>query len=118
MKNEISNSDDVIDSRDVIARIEELREMVQDETADAEEVEELKMLEALAEDCEGSPDWQYGETLIRRSYFTGYMDDMIEDCYEMPKNIPAFMTITLDYDMLEQDYMSVDFDGVEYLIRA
>ena len=41
---------------------------------------------------------------------------MVADCYAMPE-LPSFMTVTLDYDALEQDYTSVDFDGVEYLIR-
>jgi len=44
------------------------------------------------------------------------MDDMIEDCYELPK-LPSFMTVVLDYVALRMDYTAIDFDGVTYLIR-
>ena len=129
----ISNLDDVIDSRDVIERIEELEsiqaELVQQLSDgliseadmlifDKEQGKELDMLRALADEAsQYSNDWEYGETLIHRDYFEKYMDEMVEECYEIPKNLPYWMSITLDYDALEQDYASVDFDGQEYLIR-
>ena len=129
----ISNHDNVIDSRDVIERIEELEsiqaELVQQLSDgliseadmlifDKEQGKELDMLRALADECiDLAADWEYGETLIRRDHFEKYMDEMVDDCYEIPKNLPYWMSITLDYDALEQDYASVDFDGQEYLIR-
>jgi hypothetical protein len=78
-----SNSDDVIDSRDVIARIEYLRDWIAaagegDDLDDAKA--ELAALEALESEAEGhASDWRYGETLIRDSYFEEYMDEMLED---------------------------------------
>jgi len=136
----ISNREDVMDSRDIIERIEELRDTIESDSGkdcgdfggdhgwleyaltcddvDREEVEELKSLKCVAEQAaDYAPDWDYGSTLIRESYFEEYMDDMIADCYEMPKDMPAFMTITLDYVALRMDYTAVDFDGVIYLIR-
>lgn len=105
----ISNTDNTIDSRDIIARIKELED----------DAEELRILTELAEECETlASDWQYGETLIHRDYFETYMDEMIEDCYTLPKDMPSWMSIKLDYVALEQDYSSVDFDGQEYLIRS
>lgn len=141
----ISNNDDVIDSRDVIARIEELKDELGlsegdfDEhgvnlrnsfNADPEKADlyaELKALEALAEEAEQySSDWTHGETLIRRSYFVDYISEIISDCYELPKELTSgiwpYRHIKIDYeaaaDEAEQDYTSVDFDGVEYLIRS
>ena len=115
----IDNSQDVIDSLDIIERIEELRRMEVGDNMSEDETSELATLETLSNECSGySSDWEYGETLIRRSYFEQYMDEMVADCYEMPKDLPSFMTITLDYYALEQDYASVDYDGVEYLIRS
>lgn len=109
-----TNTDDVIDSRDIIKRIEELESDHQED-----EAEELATLKALAVECEKySSDWEYGETLIHRNYFKEYMDEMIEDCYELPRNIPYWISITIDYDALEQDYTTIDFDGEEYLIRC
>ena len=119
MTTTISNMDDVIDSRDVIARIEELTNECESVGLDYDDYMELETLTDLAEECEDyASDWTYGETLIRRSYFEDYMDEMVEDCYTLPKDMPSWMSIKLDYDALEQDYTSVDFDGVEYLIRS
>ena len=124
MHNTISNMDDTIDSRDIIERIAELQaalDGVDAETmtqAEVEDAEELRTLLALQEEAEGySPDWEYGSQLIRRSYFEQAMDEMVADCYTLPKDMPFWMSIKLDYDALEQDYTSVDFDGEEYLIR-
>jgi len=139
----IDNMQDVIDSRGIIARIEELEserdtakeyceengilsQVMEDNTEQfltdefsEDNYRELATLKALAEECaDYSSDWEYGEQLIRRSYFKDYMDQMVEDCYTLPEDMPHWMTITLDYDALEQDYSSVDYDGVEYLIRS
>lgn len=109
-----TNTDSTIDSRDIIERIEEL----ENNGCDFDEHEELETLKALAEECEDyAPDWTYGTTLIHRDHFKQYMDEFIQDCYEIPKDLPSFMIITVDYVALEEDYTSVDFDGQEYLIR-
>lgn len=136
-----NNTDDLIDSRDVIARIEELEneqaELVQKlsdgEITEAEMVafdedkgHDLDALRELAALAESSPDWIYGETLIRASYFVQYITDLIDDCYDLPKELTSgnwpYRHITIDFEAAakeaEQDYISVDFDGVEYLIRA
>lgn len=158
MKNAPANTDDVIDSRDIIARIEELESDLQavheQETengktnldfeewllavrADASsahchennaDVEELQELRQLAADGESSPDWEYGETLIREDYFTSYIEELIGDCYEMPKEMRdnsggwPWRHLTMDYgaaaEEAKADYMEVTFFGVVYLIRA
>lgn len=83
------------------------------------DAEELRILTELADECaDYASDWNHGESLIRRSYFEAYMDEMVADCYTMPKDIPSWMSIVLDYVALEQDYAIVYFDGVEYLIRS
>jgi hypothetical protein len=128
----ISNTDDVIDSRDVIARIEEVRDLLDlgsvtftnDERRDA--ALELAALEKLAEEASGSPDWNYGETLIRESYFTDYIEQLIGDCYEMPRELSSgewpWRHVTVDYEAAAEeakaDYIECDFDGETYLIRG
>lgn len=90
---------------------------------DDDETEELETLEKILEELKGyggDEKWQgdwYPVTLIRESNFEEYMDDMISDCYEIPKDLPSFMIITLDYVALQQDYPSVEFDGVTYWYR-
>lgn len=116
MARDISNRDDVIDSRDVIERLEEL-----DGSDEPEEVEEREALEKLAEEAEGSPDWTYGETLIRDSYFEDYARELAEDS-GMIKGDESWPLNCIDWeraaDELKADYFSVDFDGVEYWIRS
>lgn len=159
----MDNTEDTINSRDIIDRIDDLTSdrdaLVEDvETCRAELVEaqnqrvgdvdahqaltsalaameawsesddgkELAILKALAEEGESSPDWLYGETLIRESYFTDYTEQLIDDCYELPKELTSgdwpYRHITVDYEAaaneLKSDYMELDFDGVTYLIRA
>jgi hypothetical protein len=126
----IMNDQDIIDSRDIIDRIEELKELIEGEGCEDACTEyklELAMLEDLADQGQSeSSDWIHGETLIRRSYFVDYTEELINDCYEMPKQMHSgdwpFRHMTIDYEAaakeLEQDYSSIDFDGVEYLIRS
>ena len=137
----LNNTDDVIDSRDVIARIEELEaeqaELVQQlsdgEITEAEMIafdedkgHDLDALRELAALGECSPDWIHGEQLIRATYFVQYITELIDDCYDLPKELTSgdwpYRHITIDFEAAakeaEQDYNSVDFDGVEYLIRA
>lgn len=157
MKDAPSNSDNVLDSRDIITRIEELqqeREVLTDavaerrDTVDAieegreekdeaidalteaedvlkvwedEEGRELKALTDLQDEASGSPDWTYGETLIRDSYFQDYAMELAEDIGAIDKNA-SWPNTYIDWDAaadaLKQDYTSVDFDGVEYWIRS
>lgn len=122
MPNRIPTStDDVIDSRDVIAAIEELREERDLDPEAFIEQADLDALEELAEEAEGSPDWQYGETLIRESYFTDYARELAEDIGAIQSDA-QWPNYCIDWERaareLQQDYMSVEFNGVTYFIRA
>src|SRR5215831_14568570 len=118
MSNAISNSDNLIDSRDVIARIEELQagetcdecngsgivtpnvdeEGNQPEDEDCpscqgrgtrvndDDADELKALEALAEEAEGYCDWTGGATLVADSYFERYAEQLAEDIGAIDRN--------------------------------
>lgn len=150
MSREFDNTTDVIDSRYVIDRIEELYDELHDEYSDyvleceeekidggsfedwldledhlRDEKDEYLSLVKLAKQGEDSPDWSYGETLIHEDYFTKYIEDLIDDCYEMPKEMRSgewpWRHITIDYEAAaeeaKQDYFSVNFDGETYWIR-
>lgn len=126
----IDNTQDIIDSRDVIERIEELEadlEGFEDKSGNEYDdlSQELEALKALQEQADSSPDWIHGETLIRRSYFEQYIADLIDDCYDLnitTKNEWPYRHLKLDIEAAaeeaEQDYTEVTFGGVEYLIRA
>jgi hypothetical protein len=116
---EITNSDDIIDSRDVIERIQELEASLAYEY-DEDESAELTPLHALQEKAECAEDWQYGATLIRDSYFTEYARQYAEDLGYTGNKI-GWPFDYIDWDeaatALLQNYNSVDFDGVEYWVR-
>ena len=127
--NELDLTADIIDLRDIIARVEELEseieayaEKMDDWQANADNQEELAALTAILDDLKGNGgdekwrgDW-YPVTLIRESHFNDYMDEMVQDCYNLPE-LPSFMTITLDYKALQMDYTSTEIDGVTYFYR-
>ena len=147
MTTTISNTDDVIDSRDVIARIEELTDIKNDTRVchvceagknappcshcggtgeepngamDDDEAAELKALESLADEASGyAADWKHGETLIRDSYFTEYAMEMLSDIGDLPRNVPWYIEIDEDATAsnVRMDYTSVDFDGETYWVR-
>lgn len=118
MTKELTNTEDIIDSRDIIARIEELESM---EPRDEDEETELKGLKALAEEAEGCADWPYGETLIRDSYFVEYAEQLAEDIGAINRD-STWPNDCIDWDraaeQLQMDYTSVDFDGVIYWLRS
>ena len=137
--------DDIIDSRDVIARIEELREELETAMADQgggcetfeewraavldtgvnepyfEECTELAALQALADEASGyAADWRHGEALIRDSYFKDYAMELAEDIGAINRDA-TWPNTCIDWDQaareLQMDYTAVDFDGVTYWIR-
>lgn len=102
----IDNSQDVMDSRDIIERLDELRTELVDaheSESDANEpdhfddwlaamaandegtlqdaAQELINLQKFADQLEGYGDWEHGESVIREDYFTAYIEQLIDDCY-------------------------------------
>lgn len=138
---ELHNGMDLIDSRDVIARIGYLmseREAVKDaiemmgDTAtsenmtpedwdESEEGEELKALLALTNEAESVGDWIYGATLIRDDYFEEYAQEMAVDMGAIQPQAP-WPTNHIDWDAacdeLKQDYRSVPFGDEVYWVRG
>jgi len=131
MANTIDNSDDTIDSRDVIERIEELESELLNEDGEIDTANEdpdyrdkcgeLGALQALADEASGyASDWKYGETLIRDSYFRDYAEQLADDIGAIDRNA-SWPVNCIDWDQaareLQMDYSAVDFDGVTYWIR-
>lgn len=165
----INNTEDLLDSRDIIERIEELEseqdsyvEEYEEAKEEADELgepterltnainalseywgcnpeevddwvagfrnpadeyngdEELYHLKKLADQLEGYGDWEHGETLIRYDYFTEYVEDLLKDCGDLPKDIPWYIKIDWEETArnIKMDYTEGDFDGVTYYMRA
>lgn len=126
MAKPIDNYEDVIDSRDVIERIAELEALDQAEQQGGECMpddmrDELKALQELArQGANYAPDWEYGEALIRDSYFEEYAQQLAEDC-GMIQEGARWPYTCIDWEQaaseLKVDYTPIDFDGVTYWIR-
>lgn len=128
----ISNSEDIIDSREVIERIKDLTDQRdtfnEDPTENAifeltdDEVKELAALVKLADEAEGyADDWRYGVTLIRETYFETYAREFAEDMHGEAIKNASWPFDSIDWEAaasdLQMDYTSVEFDGVSYWVR-
>ena len=142
---EIYNSMDIIDSRDIIERIDYLVQLQDDfqedneledypgyeeseedskwyEWDESEEGFELNKLQELTNEVQDyAEDWENGCILIRDNYFSEYAEELVKDIGDLPKDIPSYLYNNIDWDGvaedIQQDYTEVDFDGVSYWVR-
>lgn len=126
MTQEISSTDDTIDSRDVIARIEELESIRDDGEFTGVDNDELVLFSALMDGLKGNGeaeqwrgDW-YPSGLIRDSYFTEYAQELAEDIGATP-NEYGWPLMHINWraaaDDLKTDYSTVEFNGATYWYR-
>ena len=144
MSEKISNTEDIIDIRDVIARLEELEEAFNSamenvpdnergnpdnqawkEWEESEEAEELKVLQSLMDNLKGNGgdeqwrgDW-YPLTLIHENYFEDYTEELVTDCGYISRDFPLWIMIDWNEkaENVKVDYFNVDFDGETYWTR-
>lgn len=141
---EITNNEDMLDSRDIFARIEELEEekesMLEDVPEseygnsenekwaaweDSDEFTELQNLSAFMEEFKGyggdeqwRGDW-YPVTIIRDSYFEEYTEELLTDIGYISRDFPSWIAIDWKKTAanVQEDYTSAEFDGVTYWAR-
>jgi len=126
-----------LDTRDLQARLEELeseREDFQNTVNDAEEGEEkqtaqeeldswegdnLEELEALRELKDEVSEWDDGNTLIPEEDWIDYVQELLIDTGDLPRNIPWYIEIDWDRtaENIAQDYGTVDYLGTTYYYR-
>lgn len=110
----VDNTEDILDSRDVIERIAELE--AQDDL-DEDESAELVVLRAFADEGESIDAWTHGVTLVRDSYFEEYARDLASDLGVIHER-NQWPATCIDWERaaseLQQDYTPIDFDGVTY----
>lgn len=131
---EITNTDDMIDVRDVIARVEHLRalrtpgpvDLGDDNETDQDTLfAELRGLEKLLADLAGEggdSEWEgdwYPVGLIADDYFVEAMRELCLETSDLPQDIPTYIVIDWEAtaENLRVDYSSVEFDGVTYWYR-
>ena len=121
-----SKQDNVIDSREIIERIEELREELDETPTPAGKDElyaELRALEELDSDGRNtSAEWEHGVTLINDSYFVEYAQELAEDIGAIGRGgDTSWPMYCIDWDWaareLQHDYWPVEFDGQTFWFR-
>lgn len=115
------NGESVIDSREVIALIEELRDIPVTRRTD-DEHDELINLVRLAHDGErASDEWTHGVALVRDSYFVDYARQYAEEIGALSGS-ESWPHNCIDWEYaaseLQSNYTSIDFDGVIYWMRV
>lgn len=129
---EITNSEDFIDVRDVIARFEELETELADAHEDSEVDDvldirtEFALLAELLDDLRGNggdEDWRgawYPLILVRDDYFETFAQEEAESL-DLIKSNASWPHTCIDWEQaaqeLQVDYTTVDFDGVTYWYR-
>lgn len=124
--NQIDLTADIIDVRDIIARVKELENEVAETEAQAwANRDEYAALTAILDELEdggGDEQWRgawYPVTLIRESHFVDYVQELLEDCDIIPRNLPHY--IHIDWELtareLKVDYSEVTIEGVTYFYR-
>jgi hypothetical protein len=115
---EIDNSDDLIDSRDVIAYLNSTEVLTDLEVVGGAIFRQIQALAAEGETA--TSDWTYGATLIRDSYFVEYARDLAFDCGLIPTDT-EWPNTCIDWKQaareLQMDYTPVNFGGVTYWVR-
>ena len=129
-------TDDIIDVRDIIARVKELEdargELITGPNGsyyvpglDADDACELSGLTDILDDIAGNggdEKWRgawYPVTLVRDSYFVEYTKNLMEDCGTLPKEFPSW--IEIDWYRTARnvllDYTGTEIEGVPYWYR-
>ena len=134
---------DVLDSRDLQERIEELEtelealtedlEAAEEENDEAairdaqqtieewkdENQEELDELLAMKDEC--GPEWKYGVAFIAEEDFEEYAQDLASDLYGEEIRNASWPFDCIDWekaaDSLRMDYSVIDYQGTTYLFR-
>ena len=120
---------DIIDVRDIIARVEELEDAIPDDANDARnwlDSGEFVALCAILDELKGAGgdeqwrgDW-YPVTLVRDSYFRSYAQDLADDC-GLIDHTAGWPMNCINWDKaareLQYDYTCVEIDGTQYWYR-
>lgn len=104
----------LIDSRDIIERIEELEGQDELEESEKDELQFLKEFEN-----ENIPEWSDGAILINSSYWVDYVKEMLEDIGDIPRDLPHYIAIDWDKtaDNISQDYSIITVNVDDWYYR-
>lgn len=124
---------DIIDSRDIEERIDELESEIEDKEEELEDLDEdskeYTEVDSDLDDLKGEletltsirsavshSEWPHGLTLISDSHFEDYCRELCEETGYIPKDFPNWIEIDWEATAknLQMDYSSVAIDGTDY----
>ena len=83
--------------------------------------EELAELEKLKEEISENSDegFEYGIQLIHENYIDDYLDELLEACGYIPKDLPHWVKIDWQatYDNMKEDYNEIELNGNKFYVR-
>jgi antirestriction protein len=115
-----TNNDDMIDTRDVIAALDELNDLAESDALDDEETELRIELQSFADELESyADDYEHGATCIRDRYFVTYAQELADAVGAVADaNWPnSHIDWTAAAEELQSDYSSVEFATETYWVR-
>ena len=123
---DIENEEDYDDKQnDIDNKLEEIAEK-ENEIQECEfeynrYSEELTELESLKEEISDNSDegFEYGLQLIHENYIDDYLDELLEDCGYIPKDLPSWIEIDWQatYDNMKEDYSEIELNGNTFYVR-
>lgn len=130
---EIRNIEDILDTRDIRARLDyldELEETANDAELDSDERDAAREDREAAEeeynaltnlwDTESDSEWEWGATLIHTDYFEEYARELADELGYIDREA-SWPVRHIDWEAaaneLAMDYHEVEFDGATYLVR-
>lgn len=140
------NHPNVMDTRDVLERMEALRDDLRETAGDRaddpadlarwclwaveggaedgdvfDSADEYRLLHAFIEEVRqnAQDDPEDGVTLIRAGHFIDYARELVEDCGDLPRDLPWWIVVDWEAtaDHVRMDYTSSTLVGTEYFYR-
>ena len=113
---ELGDNADILDSRTIIDRCDELRGCC----VGKDEAEEFRDLLEVCKEGEGIPDWCHGATLISDDYFEKYAQELAEDIGAVASGA-SWPNHCIDWEQaaqeLQTDYGEIEIGGIGYWAR-
>ena len=116
---DIENEDDYADKLEEIADKE--NEIQECEFEYSRYSKEFAELESLKEEIESNSDegFEYGIQLIHENYIDDYLDELLDGCGYIPKDLPYWIKIDWQatYDNMKEEYNEIELNGNTFYVR-
>lgn len=117
----VSNMDDIIDSRDAVLALDALKDEWASDPAGFDSEEALEALEEFVDELNatfGEQEVEFGITLVRDTHWDQYAEEYADEVMEIPNEMASYFDYDKFAEDLQQDYTEVQFDSIPYYGRG